>query len=454
MNRRPLCMLLMSFTIMMSFVANAQQAPSQPDQVAEPGGRLLSNPSIALVKVADGFEDPVNVTNAGDGSGRLFVVERAGRIRIVDQEGNKQLPPFLDLTRHRPSAINPLGNVVQSNFIEQGLYSIAFHPEFKKNGFFFVHYASLEQNGAGVIVRFQVDLSSPNVVTPERARQTEKLILQVDQPSYNNNGGQIAFGPDGHLYAGFGDGGFKSPKEASQDLSSRLGKILRIDVNTNETYTAPANNPFAKSGASPQNEVWVKGLHNPYKFAFDQATGNLFITDVGDSSWEEINFVAASSQGGQNFGWPVMEGKECHRQPGKRKSAQCEKLGVLPAAQYGHPKKGKVLQKKGGAFACASAQGLGVANYAGMKGVYLVGDWCSGEILGLGWDGKRWQLQRLLKTPLHITAGGLDDGQRVLVLSAKFYSDDPDPKKPPFGTLWRVYAAKDVPNDAVAITAK
>ena len=263
--------------------------------------------------------------------------------------------------------------------------------------------------------------------------RSEKLVLKVEQPSYNNNGGEITFGPDGYLYAGFGDGGWKAPKNVSQDLSSRLGKILRIDVNTDKPFSVPNDNPFTKDGSSARSEVWAMGFHNPYKFSFDRLTGNLFITDVGDSSWEEINFVPASSKGGHNFGWPVMEGKYCY-DPTRKTRLDCKITGELPAAQYAHPEKGQ----KGGGLNCASVQGLGVANYAGMKGVYLVGDWCSGVISGLGWNDGRWQLQKLLETPLHITAGGLDEDGRILVLSAKFYSDDPDLKKPPFGTLWRL----------------
>ncbi|MGI9524456.1 MAG: PQQ-dependent sugar dehydrogenase [Hyphomicrobiaceae bacterium] len=419
--------------VLNSSVAIAQQPPARPEQVAEPGGQLPGNPSLGLTKIVEGLVDPINLTHAGDGSGRLFVVERAGRIRIVTRDGELRTEPFLDLTRHRPSVINPSGNVVQSGFIEQGLYSVAFHPNFRRNGLFFVHFASLEQNGAGVVLRFKVDPRNPDLVSPLRARETEKLVLKVEQPSYNNNGGQIAFGPDGYLYAGFGDGGWKAPENVSQDMSSRLGKILRIDVDTDEPFSVPDDNPFLKDGTSTRSEIWAIGLHNPYKFSFDRLTGNLFVADVGDSSWEEINFIPASSKGGHNFGWPVMEGKNCYNPTGKKLS-DCQTIGQLPTAQYAHPEKGKTS----GALNCASVQGLGVANYGQMKGVYLVGDWCSGVISGLGWNGNSWQLQKLLETPLNITAGGLDEDGRVMVLSAKFYSDDPDPKKPPFGTLWRL----------------
>ena len=174
-----------------------------------------------------------------------------------------------------------------------------------------MHYTSARDSGAGRIARFQVDAKSPDVVSTERARETEKLIMKISQPSYNNNGGEIAFGPDGYLYIGVGDGGFEAPSESSQELSTRLGKILRIDVDTDSAYSAPSTNPFASKGGTPQDEIWAVGLHNPYKFAFDGDNGGLFIADVGDSHWEEINYIAPDSGGGQNFGWPKMEGSQC-----------------------------------------------------------------------------------------------------------------------------------------------
>src|SRR5690606_20483602 len=212
----------------------------------QPGGDLPGDPDIQLVKVADGFNDPVGVANAGDGAGRIFVVERVGRVQVVDSDGNRQDEPFLDLT-----AINPLGSDVQTGFVEQGLYSIAFHPNFSENGYFFVHYASLPFNGDGMIVRFQVDPESPDSLTPERTNETAKVIMRIEQPYDNHNGGTIAFGPDGYLYITSGDGGWEGdPLEAGQDLSTRLGKLLRIDVDVdddNRAYDIPPDNPFVEA---------------------------------------------------------------------------------------------------------------------------------------------------------------------------------------------------------------
>ncbi len=309
---------LIGATSLFALVASgvAAQMPQTTDEVAQPGGTLPGSPQIALVKVADGFKDPVNVTNAGDGSGRLFVVERIGRIKIVDKDGKVKPDPFLDLT-----TINPLGNDVQTGFVEQGLYSVAFDPDFKTNGYFYVHYASLPFNGDGVIVRFTVDPGSPDVVTADRANETAKVILRIEQPYYNHNGGTIEFGPDGYLYIGSGDGGWEGdPLQAGSDLTTLLGKILRIDVHVPDDqvapYAIPADNPFAEAqkerlmslfGITEEQfatirtkarpEIWAWGVRNPYEMSFDRDTGDLWIADVGQNHWEEVDFQPAELEG-------------------------------------------------------------------------------------------------------------------------------------------------------------
>jgi glucose/arabinose dehydrogenase len=452
----------------------AADVPTSPDQVAQPGGDLPGDPKIALVKIAEGFSDPINVTNAGDGSGRLFVVERVGRIKIVKPDGSIQEDPFLDLT-----TINPLGNDVQTGFVEQGLYSVAFHPNFAENGYFYVHYASLPFNGDGMIVRFQVDPESPDVMTPERTNETAKVIMRIEQPWYNHNGGTIEFGPDGYLYVGSGDGGWEGdPYEAGQDLATWLGKILRIDVDVPEDsdrpYGIPDDNPFAdaadeqlmvlfgiteeqfatiKTRGKP--EIWAYGVRNPYEFSFDPQTGDLFIADVGQNHWEEIIYQPADSAGGENYGWARMEASYCHPMTGDPAADDCEMVGVLPAAEYPHqvPYPGAAELQDG--WGC-SAQGLGVANYGGMQGVYLIGDWCSGRVFGLGWDGSSWQLEELAQTDLQFTAGGYDEDGNVLAVNANnFYLADQGPEANPPGALWRVVPADQVPAGAeVARTAQ
>jgi glucose/arabinose dehydrogenase len=302
--------------IAMAVVASAQSVPTARDQVARPGGQVPGLPALALVKVAEGFNDPVGVTAANDGSGRMFVVERVGRIKVVAKDGRVLPEPFLDLTK-----TNPLGSEVQTGFVEQGLWSVAFHPKFKDNGHLFVHYASLPFNGASIVARYSVDRASPDRITTEQANKTVKVIMNIPQPYYNHYGGTIAFGPDGFLYVGKGDAGWEGDLlDAGQRLDLLWGKMLRIDVDGPDTeqYRIPPTNPMARAvqdrmmslfgvteegfsrirmGARP--EIWAYGLRNPYMFHFDRRSGDLFIADVGQNHWEEINYQPASSKGGR-----------------------------------------------------------------------------------------------------------------------------------------------------------
>ena len=440
------------------------RVPENSEQVARPGGKLPGEVQIALVKVADGFIDPTNVASANDGSGRIFVVERVGRVKIVHPDGRVQPESFLDLTK-----INPLGSDVQTGFVEQGLYAIAFHPRFKDNGYFFVHYASLPFNGDGVVVRFQVDSAKPNVMTPGRTNETAKVLMRIEQPYYNHNGGQIEFGPDGYLYIGSGDGGWEGdPLEAGQDLNTPLGKILRIDVDTSDDrtpYKIPASNPFADASSErlmqlfgiseldfskikmrSRPEIWAYGVRNPYEFSFDLETGDLYIADVGQNHDEEIIFQPAGSKGGENYGWPRLNATKCHPMTGP--ADECAQVGLMPAAEYPHEVPYPGASPVRGGWGC-SVQGLGVANYGGMKGVYLVGDWCSGRVFGLGWDGERWQLQELLHTNLQFTAGGYDEDGQVLAVNCNcFYTSDRGATGNPPGSLWRVVPADQLPAGA------
>jgi glucose/arabinose dehydrogenase len=448
--------------------ALAQEVPSSPEQVAQPGGDLPGDPQIQLVKVADGFEDPINVANAGDGSGRIFVVERIGRIQVV-KGGEVMAEPFLDLT-----SINPLGNDVQTGFVEQGLYAVAFHPNFAENGHFFVHYASLPFNGDGMIVRFTVDPESPDSMTPERTNETAKVIMRIEQPYYNHNGGQIEFGPDGYLYISSGDGGWEGdPLQAGKDLATKLGKMLRIDVDVPEDadrpYAIPDDNPFAEAAderlmvlfgiteeqfaeirTKAKPEIWAYGVRNPWEFGFDPENGDLWIADVGQNHYEEILWQPAESEGGQYYGWPDMEAIYCHPMTGDPASDDdCAVVGTLPVAMYPHQVAypgGPELQDGWG----CSVQGLGVARYGGMDGVYLAGDWCSGRVFGVGaGDDGSWQIEELLQTDLQFTGGGLDEDGKVLAVNANnFYLADAGPSANPPGALWRVVPADEVPQDA------
>lgn len=446
--------------------ALAQSVPQTADQVARPGGTLPDAPKLALIKVAGGFNDPVGVSNAGDGSGRIFVVERVGRIKVVNKDGSLQKEPFLDLTK-----INPLGNEVQTGFVEQGLYSVAFHPKFKENGHFFVHYASLPFNGDGLVVRFTVDPKSPNSLSAEQANKSARVILRIEQPWYNHNGGGMHFGPkDGFLYIGSGDGGWEGdPLDAGQDLGTWLGKILRVDVNVPDNspvpYAIPPGNPFVaaargqlmslfgiteedfdKLQTRAKPEIWAYGLRNPYSFGFNQETGDLYIADVGQNHLEEIDWQPANSKGGENYGWDRNMGTNCHPMTGP--DDKCPIIGVLPVAQYPHevPYPGAQPLKEG--WGC-SVQGFGVANYGGMKGVFLAGDWCSGRVWAVGWNGQKWQLQEAMQTDLQFTSGGLAEDGTVLAVNCEcFYLADRGPTQNPPGSLWRIVPADKVPQGA------
>lgn len=449
--------------------AVAQTVPTEPSQVARPPGKLPGDPKIALVKIADGFNDPVGVASAFDGSGRIFVVERVGRIKVV-KDGKILEKPFLDLTKN-----TPLGSEVQTGFVEQGLWSVAFDPKFKENGHFFVSYSSLPFNGAHIIARYTVDPNSPDEVTVEQANKSVKVIMNIPQPYYNHYGGGIAFGPDGYLYIGKGDAGWEGdPLNAGQDLKVLWGKILRIDVNTPDdvAYTIPPTNPFAKAyqdrmmslfgiteegfskihmGARP--EIWAYGLRNPYSLDFDKKTGALFIAEVGQNHWEEINWQPADSKGGQNYGWKFNMGTHCHPLTGP--NDKCPNVGTLPVAEYPHQEPYPGAEKLKDGWGC-SVMGLGVANYAGMNNVYLTGDWCSGRVFGTGWDGSKWQIQELVQTSLQFTSGNLDEDGTVLAVNCDcFYTDDKGPLANPPGALWRVVPADKVPAGAeVAKTKK
>jgi glucose/arabinose dehydrogenase len=462
---------LAAATMLTAVPAVAQQIPKTPADVARPGGTISGAQKLALVKVADGFNDPTGVTVANDGTGRIFVVERVGRVRIVSKDGKLQEEPFLDLTN-----INPLGSEVQTGFVEQGLWSIAFDPKFKENGHVYVHFSSLPFNGASIVARFTVDQSSPNQISSDQASKSVKVIMNIPQPYYNHYGGMIAFGPDNMLYVGKGDGGWEGdPLNAGQSLDTHLGKMLRINVNTPDDvpYEVPKDNPFAqadhpqmmslfgvteegfskiKIGAKP--EIWAYGLRNPYMFHFDKNSGDLFIADVGQNHWEEINYQPASSKGGENYGWKHNQASHCHPTSGPGES--CPIVGVLPVAEYPHEEPYPGAQKMTTGFGC-SAQGLGVANYAGMEKTYLVGDWCTGRLFGVGWDksANKWQIQEFLQTALQFTAGNVDEDGTILAVNCYcFYTDDKGPTQNPPGALWRVMPADKVPSGAEVAKAQ
>lgn len=453
------------FLVTGSMTAVAQEVPKTADQVARPGGKLPGDPKIAVVKVAEGFLDPVGVASARDGTGRIFVVERQGKIKVVTKDGKVNEKPFLDLTKN-----SPLGSEVQTGFVEQGLWAIAFHPKFKENGHFYVSYASLPFNGAHIIARYTVDPANPDVVSVEHANKTVKVVMNIPQPYYNHYGGGIQFGPDGYLYIGKGDAGWEGdPLDAGQRKDVLWGKMLRIDVDTpdNVAYSIPPTNPFAHAyqdrmmalfgiteegfskiqmGARP--EIWAYGLRNPYSFAFDRKRGDLFIADVGQNHWEEIDWAPKGSNGGYNYGWRFNMGTRCH--PAFGPDDTCPLIGTLPIAEYPHQEPYPGAEKLNEDWGC-SVIALGV----NPDGVFLAGDWCSGRVFGTAWDGKKWQLQELGQFNLMFTGGSTDEDGTVLAVNCNcFYTDDKGALANPPGALWKVVAADKVPEGAELAPAK
>jgi glucose/arabinose dehydrogenase len=340
---------------------------------------------ISLKRIVGGLARPTGLFHAGDGSGRLFVIEQGGIIRVL-KNGVLEKKPYLDI-RRRVAAGG-----------EKGLLGLAFHPEFRENQRLFVNYTASRAGLHTVISEFSV--GSP----PDRADPaSERILMTIPQPFSNHNGGEIAFGPDGYLYIGTGDGGAgNDPGGKGQDLQSRLGKMLRIGVDPGKgrkAYTIPPDNPFVQSSnAAP--EIWAYGLRNPWRFSFDSVTGDLLAGDVGQSAREEINLI----QKGGNYGWNTMEGNLCT--PGV--NPRCDQRGLTPPLLDYSRRDGTVV--------------IGGRVYRGralptLIGAYLYGDFGSGRIWMLRYDGHRVTEHRLLlETDRRISAFGEDEKHELYIV--------------------------------------
>lgn len=355
----------------------------QPEPTATPQPvSLASQIQLAEILPAGQLVRPVYLTHANDE--RMFIVEQAGTIRIM-QDGQLRETPFLDIVDR-----------VNSNANEQGLLSVAFHPVYAENGRFFINYT--RSDGATVVSRYQVS-NDPNVADPT----SETVLLTIPQPYGNHNGGLVKFGPDGFLYIGMGDGGSAGdPENNGQDYGTLLGSMLRIDVDNGELYAVPGSNPFVGNDAI-RNEIWAGGLRNPWRFSFDRLTGDLFIGDVGQREWEEVSFQAASSPGGENYGWNILEGDVCYI------SANCQPDNtVLPIFTYTHSQ------------GCSITGGYVYrgASYPALYGNYLAADYCNGNIWAMvpQADGG-WQSALIAGTGIQISSFGEDVNGELYVMN-------------------------------------
>ena len=351
--------------------------------VAQQGTNSDSKQKIGVELLAQGFVSPVAFVSPNDGTGRMFLVDQVGVIKVIDSGGKVLDNNFLDL-RSKLVTLN-------STYDERGLLGLAFHPNFKQNGRFFVYYSAPLRASAPAgwdctnnVSEFTIDQNDPNKANPN----SEKIILQVDKPQSNHNGGHITFGPDGYLYIPLGDGGQANDIGLghtavignAQDTSTLLGKILRINIDSGNPYSVPQDNPFV--GKEGLDEIFAYGFRNPYHISFD-AGGNkeLFVADVGQNLWEEVDIVTK----GNNYGWNIKEGKHCFDPNNANKSpSTCPATGakgealIDPIIEYGHPSNG----------------GVGIANVGGyvyrgellsnLKGNYIFADWSKGFTKGDG----------------------------------------------------------------------
>jgi glucose/arabinose dehydrogenase len=376
-------------------------------------------PAPRLQRVVTGLDRPTHVTHAADGSDRLFITEKPGTIRVL--QNDILLPvPFLDISDR-----------VLSSGSEQGLFSVAFPPAGADAGHVYVNYTGLP-DGETVVSRFAI---SPDDANAADAASEERILI-IEQPFANHNGGQLTFGPDGYLYIGTGDGGSGGdPQGNAQNGSALLGKILRIDVESapaGEPYGIPATNPFVDT-AGFRPEVWALGLRNPWRFSFDRATGDLYIADVGQSTREEVNYQP-SGGGGENYGWNIMEGSTCFQ------AQSCVTEGLtLPVAEYGRDLGTSIT---GGHVYRATAP-------AAWGGIYFYGDFGSGRIWALERLNDGWRNTLVLDTELSIASFGEDEAGHLYVvdLGGSVYALATATYLPIFGAWTRI----DMPSSSAIL---
>lgn len=348
--------------------------------------------ALALAPFAEGLSEPTSIAHAGDGSGRLYVNERGGRVRVVEADGTVRPDPFVDL-----SGIVTAGG-------EQGLLGLAFHPDYPRDRRLFVYYTAAG-DGANTLAELTAGADGATV-DPASLR----ILFAIPDRYPNHNGGQLAFGPDGYLYVGLGDGGGAGDPELNgQDRSALLGKMLRLDVDRppapGAAYAVPLDNPYAARGAEPgagAPEIWALGLRNPWRFSFDRRWGDLYIADVGQGAWEEVDRQPGDSPGGENYGWNVMEGRACFSDP------TCDQRPfVKPIAQY----------QTGVDGTCAIVGGYVYRGSAQpeLEGLYVFGDYCAGRLYTLQVDEGTTTPKVVLESGIAISSFGEDEAGELYV---------------------------------------
>ncbi|MCB0736556.1 MAG: PQQ-dependent sugar dehydrogenase [Bacteroidetes bacterium] len=317
--------------------------------------QLANAQKLTLTEFATGLKNPIGIENCGDE--RLFILEQPGTISIINENGEKETTPFIDLT----SKIKSSGN-------EQGLLGLAFHPRYKVNGYFFVNYTNT--SGGTTVARYQVS-NDVNVADAS----SEKIVLSVTQPYSNHNGGHLAFGNDGCLYIGLGDGGSGGdPQNNAQNTNSMLGKMLRLDIDTEKPYQIPANNPFVED-ENVLDEIWSIGLRNPWRYSIDKLTGNWWIADVGQDKWEEIDFESAESNGANNYGWRCYEGSYEYN------TNNCEAASTYTKPIFEYKNENQTGCSVTGGFVYRGAK------YKSLFGKYVFTDFCTGNIWTITQNG-------------------------------------------------------------------
>ena len=371
---------------------------------------------IEAILIAKNFDKPLYITNYPGYNNQLLVVQQDGIIRII--EDNKvQITPFLDISDRTHQPFYPAD--------EMGMLGFTFHPQFNENKYFYVNY--VDKDDFTIISRFTVHNKLGNV-------DSEQILIKLKQPFMNHNGGFIEFGLDGYLYISIGDGGSAGdPDNRAQDLSNLFGTILRIDVNNNMSYLIPKDNPFYNDKGIMQ-EIWHYGLRNVWRFSFDKITGDMYMGDVGQNNWEEINFQNAKSKGGLNYGWNILEGTHCY--PDDNQECSKDNL-VLPIFEYPNDAnyyKTLIGWKQPNMHGCSVTGGYVYRgkNIPALYGRYFFGDYCTGKIWSLNIDKDNLDLidhtnellESMNKNEFYLSSFGEDQEGELFIInySGEVYS--------------------------------